>query len=235
MGTNTEAHARTTALPIARTQPKADACEDPACACETLMDTSQLHARQRRVLKVVLAINLATFVMVVVGAFASRSTSLLSGGLDNLGDALTYALSLAVVGSTLAAQARVSFVKGLLILTAAVAVAAQIVYRILNPTVPLFETMGFVGLANLAANGACLWMLTPYRNGDINMASAWECSRNDIFEGMAVLAAAGAVFVFGASWPDIVVATVLLALFSHSAWRVLRLSLRGMRQGATPT
>jgi Co/Zn/Cd efflux system component len=201
----------------------ADAC------CDPIMDLSQLHARQRRVLRIVLAINVATFLMVVAGAYLSKSTSLLSGGLDNFGDALTYALSLLVVGASLAAQSRVALVKGLLILGAAIAVAGQVAYRLLNPTVPIFETMGIVGLVNLAANATSLWLLTPYRHGDINMASAWECSRNDIYEGTAVLAAAGLVFAFDAGWPDLLVAVGLLALFSRSAVRVLRDSIRGIR------
>lgn len=201
----------------------ADAC------CDPIMDLSQMQARQRRVLRIVLGINLATFAMMAWGAWHSRSSSLLSGGLDNLGDALTYALSLAVVGASLAAQSRVAFVKGLLIFGAAIAVAAQIVYRLLNPTVPLFETMGAVGLVNLAANGVCLWLLTPYRNGDVNMASAWECSRNDIYEGLAVLVAAAAVYAFGAGWPDLIVAGGLLILFLRSSFRVLRSATKGLR------
>ena len=36
---------------------------------------------------------------------------LLSGGLDNLGDSLTYAVSLAVVGSSLQTKAKVAFLK----------------------------------------------------------------------------------------------------------------------------
>ena len=46
---------------------------------------------------------------------------------------------------------------------------------------------------NLVANFVCLRLLTPYREGDVNVASAWECSRNDIFEGLAVLGIAAAV------------------------------------------
>lgn len=214
------------ALPI---KPAAQNCGDECC-CDMLLDTSRLHARQRRVLRIVLAINVATFAMVVVAAFQSGSSSLLSGGLDNLGDALTYALSLAVVGASLAAQSRVSLVKGFLILGAALAVAGQIVFRLLNPTVPVFETMGIAGVLNLAANAVCLWLLTPFRHGDVNLQSAWECSRNDIFEGTAVLAAAGGVFLFRAGWPDLVVAVGLLALFLRSAVRVLRASLRGLHQ-----
>lgn len=193
------------------------------------MDLSRTHARQKRVLGVVLGINVVTFVVVVAGAYLSKSASLLSGGLDNFGDALTYTLSLLVVGASVAAQSRVALVKGFLILAAALAVAGQIAYRLLNPTVPIFETMGIIGFVNLGANAACLWLLTPYRHGDVNMASAWECSRNDIYEGTAVLAAAGLIFVFDAGWPDLVAAIGLLVLFAQSSIRVLREAFRGLR------
>lgn len=199
-----------------------------AC-CDPIMDLGHLQARQRKVLITVLAINVATFAMMAYAAWRSRSTSLLSGSLDNLGDALTYALSLAVVGASIAAQSRVALLKGLLILGAAIAVAVQIVWRLTHPAVPLFETMGVAAGINLAANGICLWLLTPYRHGDVNMASAWECSRNDIFEGSAVLAATAAVFVFDAGWPDLVIATGLLVLFTRSSIRVLRDSIKGIR------
>jgi Co/Zn/Cd efflux system component len=191
-------------------------------SCGKVVDVAAMEDSQRRTLKVVLAINLATFVMMMGAAWFSRSSSLLSGGLDNLGDALTYAVSLAVVGSSLQTKAKVAFLKGLLILGAAVAVAVQIAWRLKNPGVPVFEAMGLAGVLNLAANAFCLWLLTPHRNGDINLSSAWECSRNDIYEGFAVLLAAFAVWVFGAGWPDLVIASALLLLFLRSASRVMR-------------
>ncbi len=157
----------------------------------------------------------------VAAAIASGSSSLLSGALDNFGDALTYALSLAVVGATVAAKARVALFKGLMILGAALAVAFQIGWRILHPDVPVFETMGIAALLNLGANFLCLRLLMPYRNGDVNMSSAWECSRNDVSEGFAVIAAALAVGVFQSAWPDIVIAFALLVMFLRSAVRVL--------------
>ena len=88
--------------------------------------------------------------------------------------------------------------------------------------VPIGVAMGLAGVLNLAANAFCLWLLTPHRNGDINLSSAWECSRNDIYEGFAVLLAAFAVWVFGAGWPDLVIASALLLLFLRSASRVMR-------------
>lgn len=199
------------------------------CGCGKIVDVAALQARQRRVLRIVLAINLVTFVMMATAAWWSHSSSLLSGSLDNLGDALTYAISLAIVGASMQAKARVALLKGLLILCAAIAVAVQIGWRLTHPAVPLFEGMGIAGALNLAANGVCLWLLNPFRNGDVNMASAWECSRNDIFEGVAVLLAALAVWAFGAGWPDLLIAAALLVMFLRSALRVLRSGWREMR------
>ena len=195
-------------------------------SCCTGLELSALKARQRRVLAWVLAINVATFLMMVGGALVSGSSSLLSGTLDNLGDALTYALSLAVVGAGCAAKARVALLKGLFISAAAVAVAAQIGWRLLHPGTPLVEPMGAVAVLNLGANTLCLWLLSRHRDGDINMRSVWECSRNDVVEGFAVIGAALGVWIFDSGWPDLLVAIALLAMFSRSAVRVLTAAWR---------
>ena len=189
--------------------------------CQSQFDMEALQGRQRRILTVVLVINASTFLMMVLAAKISGSSSLLSGALDNFGDALTYALSLAVIGATSLAKARVALFKGLMIFGAALAVAFQIGWGLLHQEVPVFETMGIAALLNLGANLVCLRLLTPYRDGDVNMSSAWECSRNDVSEGFAVIAAAIAVWVFQSGWPDIVIAIALLVLFLRSATRVL--------------
>ena len=194
--------------------------------CSGQLDVAALEAEQRRVLKSVLVINLSTFVMMVVGAILSGSSALLSGSLDNLGDALTYAMSLAVVGAGYAAKARVALVKGMLILGAAVAVAVQIAWRLTDLETPIFETMGLFALLNLAANALCLRLLHPYRDSDVNMSSVWECSRNDVIEGFAVIGAAISVWAFDSGWPDVLIATALLLLFLRSATRVLREAFR---------
>jgi len=199
------------------------------CGCGKTLDVAAMQARHRRVLWIVLLINLATFLMMVGASWYSHSSSLLSGALDNLGDAATYLLSLLVVGAGVAAKARVALFKGVLILAAAVGVAAQIGWRLAHPQVPLFESMGLAALLNLAANGFCLWLLTPYRNDDVNLASAWECARNDIFEGVSVVLAAGLVALFGAGWPDLLVAIALLVVFLRSALRVLRIAMTELR------
>jgi Co/Zn/Cd efflux system component len=68
---------------------------------------------------------------------------------------------------------------------------------------------------------------------DTRARPAWECSRNDVLEVLAVIATAAAVWVFDSGWPDLAVAFVRLALLLRSAQRVLGNALRALRPVAT--
>ena len=189
--------------------------------CENSCAVDALRERQKGTLKTVLVINALLFIVVVMAALYGNSTALLADSLDNLGDALTYGLSLYVVSRSGAAKARVALFKGGLILLAALVVSAQIIYRIFVPGVPLFEIMGAFSLLGLVANSTCLFLLWRHRHEDVNMSSVWECSRNDIASNLSVFVAAGAVWVTGSGWPDLVVALGLVWLLMRSAVRVI--------------
>lgn len=189
-----------------------------------------LRGRQRRTLQLTLSINAVMFGVIAGAALYSHSTALLAESLDNLGDALTYGLSLYVVSRSYAAKARVALFKGLLIFLAAMAVVGQIVNRLLNnPALPLFEVMGTFTLLGLVANGTCLWLLWRHRSEDINMSSVWECSRNDVAANVAVLLAAGLVWLTESGWPDLIVAMALVTLLLRSSVRVLSAALSELR------
>jgi len=169
----------------------------------------------------VLGINGLMFLVIVAAALYGKSTALLADSLDNLGDALTYGLSLYAVSRSTAVKARIALFKGGLILLAAFGVSAQIVYKIFVPSMPLFEVMGAFSLMGLGANSFCLFLLWRHRQDDVNMTSVWECSRNDIVANLAVFAASGGVWLTSASWPDMVVAAGLALFLMRSALRVL--------------
>lgn len=181
----------------------------------------RLRERQRATLQIVLLINAAMFFVIAAAALHAQSSALLSDSLDNLGDALTYGLSLYAVSKGAKAKARVALFKGGLILLAALAVAGQIVSKLVTPTVPSFAEMGIFSLVGLAANAACLYLLWRHRHEDVNMSSVWECSRNDIASNLSVFVAAGAVWLTGSGWPDIFVASCLVLLLMRSAMRVI--------------
>jgi Co/Zn/Cd efflux system component len=189
--------------------------------CDEDAALERLRAGQRGTLLAVLAINAVMFFVIAAAAFYGRSSALLSDSLDNLGDALTYGLSLYAVSRGTVAKARVALVKGGLIFVAAGTVAAQIVYRLLAHTVPEYVVMGSFSLVGLAANALCLFLLWRHRREDVNMSSVWECSRNDIASNLSVFVAAAAVWLTGSGWPDIVVAACLALLLMRSATRVI--------------
>jgi Co/Zn/Cd efflux system component len=170
----------------------------------------------------VLVINALMFLVILAAAVYGDSTALLADSLDNLGDVVTYGLSLFAVSRGAVAKARVALFKGGLILLAALAVVAQIAYRLVVPSTPLFEIMGAFSLLGLAANSICLFLLWRHRHEDVNMSSVWECSRNDIASNLSVFVAAGAVWLTGSGWPDILVALGLVWLLMRSSMRVIK-------------
>ena len=199
-----------------------DCCGDASCV-------AGLRERQRGTLWAVLGINAVMFFVIVAAALRGRSAALLSDSLDNLGDALTYGLSLYAVSRSDLVKARVALFKGGLIFLAACAVAAQIVFRLISRTVPLFEIMGAFSLLGLAANSVCLWLLWRHRHEDVNMSSVWECSRNDIVSNLSVFVAAGAVWFVGSGWPDLLVASALLVFLIRSSIRVIASAAKRMK------
>ncbi|MBP8220736.1 MAG: cation transporter [Aeromonadaceae bacterium] len=190
--------------------------------CNQGCSLDRLRERQRGTLQLVFLINAVMFVVIVAAALHAASSALLTDSLDNLGDAFTYALSLYAVSRGPRTKAKVALFKGGLILVAAGLVAVQIISRLLDPVLPAFDEMGLFSLLALAANSVCLFLLWRHRHEDVNMSSVWECSRNDIATNLSVLMAAGAVWLTGSGWPDIVVASGLVALLLHSAYRVIR-------------
>lgn len=184
---------------------------------------------QRGTLLIVLGINTLMFLIITGAALYAKSTALLVDGLDNLGDALTYVLSLYAVSRSVATKAKVALFKGGLIFLAACTVAAQILYKLFVPSVPIFEVMGTFSFFSLVANSLCLYLLLKHRREDVNMSSVWECSRNDIATNLSVFAAAGAVWITNSGWPDIVIALALIVLLLRSSIRVILSALVELR------
>lgn len=202
----------------------ADCCENKSCAIEAL------KVRQSSTLKVVLVINAVMFVVELVAGIIAGSTALLSDSLDNLGDAMTYGISLYAIASSPHAKAKIALFKGMLILIAAIFVFSQVVYRVWNPIIPTYETMGLISLLALLANGTCLALLWKHREDDINMSSVWECSRNDVASNISVFVAAGGVWLTHSGWPDILIGLALALLFLKSSAKVIKGAIIELKQ-----
>lgn len=184
----------------------------------------------RRILWTVLAINGAMFAVEVAAGLMAGSASLQADAFDFLGDAANYAISLLVVGMALRYRALAALTKGATMGAFGLWVIATVIWHTLHGTLPSAFTMGAVGFTALAANAASFVLLWAYRNDDVNMRSAWICTRNDVLGNLAVLLAAAGVFGTGTGWPDVIVATIMAGLALQGSAIVVRQSLGELHQ-----
>src|SRR5690606_6485004 len=201
------------------------------CCTPPQPSPSALPGRYRQVLWAALLINGALFTVEIFAGVLAGSASLLADSLDFLGDTANYAISLWVLGLSLAVRAKASLLKALSMALFALVVLGGALWRIVAGGVPDAPTMGLVGTLALVANLVVAALLYVYREGDSNMRSVWLCTRNDALGNLAVLLAALGVFGTGSAWPDLAVATFMAVLALSAAWQVTSQARLELRHG----
>jgi len=194
----------------------------PACSCDNELKFDGVSRRYRAILWIVIGINAFMFLFETGASITADSMALRADALDFLGDSLTYGLTLLAIGHTLRWRAAAAMFKGITLLLMGLWVLGSTAWQVLILGVPDETIMGSVGLLAFAANATSVLLLLRYRDGDANVRSVWLCSRNDAIGNLAVILAAGAVYVTRTAWPDIAVAFGMALLFLHSAWLIIR-------------
>ena len=169
----------------------------------------------------VLAINAVMFVVEFGAGIVAGSAALMADATDMLGDALVYAVSLYALDRSARWKAGAAMFKGLFILALGIGIVVNVVAKIQSGIAPSSTLMLAFGTLALVANVVCLRLLWRFRAEDVNMASTFECSRNDVISNVGVLLAALLVAWLASPWPDIVIGSAMAVLFLRSAFRVV--------------
>lgn len=188
----------------------------------------------RRALWWVIGINATMFAVEAAAGQLAGSKALMADALDFFADALTYGLSLAVIGGTARLRAGVAMLKGVSLLLMGGFVLIATALAMMTPNVPEAPVMGAIGFLALLANLASVGILLRYRDGDANVRSVWLCSRNDAIGNVAVMVAALGVWGAASGWPDLIVAAGMAGLFVSSAVQILRQAWSEWRGGYGP-
>ena len=207
-----------------------DCCHDKGTELERLA----LHKDIRRVLVIVLMLNAMMFVIEFGAGLIAQSAALMADSVDMLGDALVYGISLYALGRGIRWRAGAALIKGGFILILGLGVLVQIGIKIAFGVPPVSSIMIICGSMALVANLSCLGLLWPYRRHDVNLASTFECSRNDVIANVGVIAAAFLVGITTSPWPDVIVAAAIAFLFFRSALRVIADAWPHYRMTVTP-
>lgn len=183
----------------------------------------------KRRLWIVIALNAIMFTVEMGAGHLAQSQALQADALDFLGDALTYGISLAVIGASIQVRTNAALAKGISLMLMGAWVFGSTAYRVLYIGVPAAGIMGVVGFLALATNLASVALLVRYKDGDANVRSVWLCSRNDAIGNVAVMLAAFGVWGTATGWPDLLVAAIMAGLFLSSSFQIIRQSLRERR------
>ena len=123
--------------------------ETQACGCTGNPRFDGMDASYKRVLWTVIAINAAMFFVEMSAGQLAGSQALQADALDFLGDALTYGMSLAVIGMSIKVRSTAALLKGLSLLAMGLWVFGSTAYQVLILGVPSAGIMGLVGLLAL--------------------------------------------------------------------------------------
>jgi len=200
-----------------------------AGCCDNNVTFDGASPAYRRVLWTVIAINAVMFVVEMSAGAAAGSKALQADALDFLGDTLTYAISLYVIGKSVRMRATAALMKGVSLAAMGVGVLGWTIYQTFILGVPDAMVMSGVAFLAFAANVFCALLLLRFRDGDSNVRSVWLCSRNDAIGNVAVIAAAGVVMLTGSAWPDLIVAAAMAALFLQSSFKIIRQATTELR------
>ena len=191
------------------------------------------QADQRRVLVAAMIINGVMFFAEFGAGLVAGSAALMADATDMLADAFVFGLSLYAVARSDRWKAGVAAFKGAFILLLGLGILVNVAIKIQSGVPPSSSLMLVFGGAALVANLVCLGLLWRFRAQDVNMASTWECSRNDVISNVGVLIAAALVAVTSSPWPDIFIGLAMAAVVLRSAVRVLGESVPQLRAQQT--
>lgn len=181
--------------------------------------------KEKNILKWVLGINAAFFVIEMTGGWIANSMGLIADSLDMLADASVYGLSLLVVGAAAARKKKVAKISGYLQMGLALLGFVEVIRRFFATTeMPEFKWMIIIASLALAANIVCLWLINKAKSREAHMRASSIFTSNDIIVNGGVIVAGFLVYLTGSKWPDLIIGAIVFSFVMRGAIKILNLS-----------
>ena len=193
--------------------------DDGGCGCTVQLDAADRE--QRRTLLWVLGINFSQAALALFVGFVAQSTGLLGAGLDNLGDAAVYGLSIYAVGRAAAAKATAARVSGVLLIGLAVLLLVEVLRRFFTGADPIGWAMIVTALVNAATNVVCLRLLRKHRDAGVHVTASWIFTTNDMIANLGIALSGVLVMAFGSPLPDLVIGLIVVVFVFRGGREIL--------------
>lgn len=188
----------------------------------SIHDADSAVSEQRRILWIVLALNLLLVVGLAITGVLADSSSLIANALDNASDAAVYVVSLIAVGRSQQWKRVTAVCSGVLLLVFAVVVIGDAARRFVAGSEPEGALMMVMAGISAVVNLLCLRLLRRLGGQDINLRAAETFSANDFIANAGVLIAGVLVAWTGQSWPDLLVGVAVAAVAAKGGFDILR-------------
>ena len=160
---------------------------------------------QRRILTIVLLLNIALVVSLTWTGILADSSGLIANAADNASDAAVYGLSLFAIGRAPHWKRKAAGMSGVLLLLFAGGVLADGIRRFLYGSEPVGSLMLWMAAVAAVVNMICLLLLRRLGRGDVNLRAVQTFSFNDFMSNGGIMVAGALVAWTGQRWPDLVV------------------------------
>jgi cation diffusion facilitator family transporter len=203
------------------------------CCGHTHPPTSQdgnSQALQKKALAAAFVINISVLGVEVWGGLSARSEAVLADAGHLTSHVLVILLSWYALTRGERWKAKAALLKGVFVLSLGMSILFEAWTSLLNPHhLPEPIVMSFAVAVALLGNLATLWVMAKHRNEDLNMKSAWACSKADLLTNLALIGASLWVATVQTGWPDGGVGLLLGVMVARSGMIIVRDSRRAIR------
>ncbi len=181
------------------------------------------HA-ERKVLKLLFAINAGMFLVELFFGIIAESMGLISDSFDMFADASVYLISLYAVGKSIHIKKRSAKVNGYFQVFLGMGILVETVRRFIFGSDPEPTYMIFVSIIALLANIYCLYLLSGHKERGVHMKASYICSSTDVIANAGVVVAGLLVMLTKSSIPDLVIGVFVVVLVLKGAASILSLA-----------
>lgn len=187
--------------------------------------TAENAAADKKLLWTVLFINFGVFAIEIAAGLLAHSMGLVADSLDELADALIYALSIYAIAGSSIVKKRIARSSGVLQLVLALWGFIEIIRRVIgNEPTPNFIVMIVFSCVALAGNAASLHFLGKSKTKEVHIKATQIFTSNDVIVNIGVIIAAVLVAVLQNKIPDLVIGSIVFAIVLRGAITIFNLS-----------
>lgn len=177
---------------------------------------------QRKILRILFAVNAAMFVIGIIAGTLARSTALVADSLDMFADAAVFGISLFAIGKSQSKKVRAAFLSGIFQTTLASLVLVDVVRQALFGSEPESSLMMGIALLSLLVNSYCMFLMVKHRHEEVHMRASWTFLSNDVIANLSVIIAGLLVNLLKSRFPDLIIGFMIAIVVMRGGISIIR-------------